>query len=517
MKKTHLKKFWKHSIPVLGCVIGSALAGPVCRAADDLPAVQAPAGFDEGTESSLNATQMSEILPWAENSRETLKDLLDTTSSFSYREAKETMVRGIQDVVLASAPKRTELLTRYVLNRALKTHALIEREVDTTQPGVVDLQVRFLRNSIQMALKYFVSDVAYLNGRFVEKKADLASMPYAEFGLDYAQFLMTLDQSVLDASAQYDIAVQALGLLEWDLYRDQDRLLYAPVISKIDRFLKLAPAQAGASDGDSIRWLRKVKKVYQDSIKSLISLRTQANKPVPAELESVAPVNYGTFNTSRKEFNYGMSVRSAAQLPTIRTTCAESGSSEAQVRCYNAMLDTLVQDKMLTTIRGICGKLGSLYHQAQCLDQAMSSITAGQDYLSVVSGACTVSGANSANIAECLSDGIKSPQDHTLAVFNNACAGLGNTYYTYNCVLYAIAGIRSRTEAHKLANTACELSDLYTSSLSSAGRVACYRAILPEFADPQLNTIALGCAAKGNTYYEANCYRDAIAARVQAN
>ncbi len=511
MNKNILRKYWKTSIPVLGCVIGSALAVPVCRAADALPAVQSPAGFDEGTESSLNAIQMSEILPWAESSKETLNDLLETTSSFSYREAKETMIRGIQDVVLASAPKRTELLTRYVLNRALKTHALIEREVDTTQPGVVDLQVRFLRNSIQMALKYFVSDVAYLNGRFVEKKADLTSMPYAEFGLDYAQFLMQLDQSVLDASAQYAIAIQALGLLEWDLYRDSDRLLYAPVISKIDRFLKLAPALAGASDVDSIRWLRKVKKVYQDSLKTLISLRKQAARSAQPGLDPAS--DSGTFNTRRKDFNYGMSIQGVSQFPTILNTCLGSASDVARLRCYNVMLDTLPQDKELSTFREACAKMSSIYHSTECVGLAMAALASGQNYLLASLDACYGNGAPHEGAAGCLTVIIKATQDYTLAAFNEACTALGNATLAYNCQRIVIADVLIQTEIHQLVIRACELIGV-SAFPTDAGRVSCYRRLLPEFGNAQLNAIALGCAVKGSYKAEAECISAAIASRV---
>lgn len=271
----------------------TALALPMQNAwaaTDALPTVTAPAGFEEGTESQLSADQMSEILPWAENSETTLKDLLETTRSFGYVEARDTLVRGIEDLVLASAPKRTELLMRYVLNRALKVHRQIEAQVDVSQPGVIDLQVRMLRASVRLAFKYYQSDLAYMNGRFVEKKTDLAGLPYASFGLEYAHFLMTLDQSLFDASAQYEIATLTLGLLEWDLYRDKDKLLYAPVIAKIDRFLKLAPKAAPAQDGDSVKWLRRVKKVYQDALSQTIELMKKTGKALPPVIAPEAPL-----------------------------------------------------------------------------------------------------------------------------------------------------------------------------------------------------------------------------------
>src|SRR4051812_35477675 len=91
-------------------ILVSLFSGTATGSAESLPPITAPAGFDEGLETQLTADQVGTILPWAQNSETTLKDLLETTRSFSYREARDTLVRGIQDVVLASAPKRTELL-----------------------------------------------------------------------------------------------------------------------------------------------------------------------------------------------------------------------------------------------------------------------------------------------------------------------------------------------------------------------------------------------------------------------
>src|SRR4051812_23356462 len=98
--------------------IAAALLSCQAQAAD-LPKIQAPAGFDEGTQTTLDASQIADILPWAKNSELALRDLLDYIRPLGLRESKEALVRGIESVVLASAPKGTETLMRYTLNRAL--------------------------------------------------------------------------------------------------------------------------------------------------------------------------------------------------------------------------------------------------------------------------------------------------------------------------------------------------------------------------------------------------------------
>src|SRR4051812_46916460 len=93
-----------------------------------LPSIQPPVDFrDEGTETQLTLEQVKEIKPWAENSRNSLANLLEMASDSNLSEARRILIEGLTEIVGHSQPKRTELLMRYVLNRSLKVVDEIEK------------------------------------------------------------------------------------------------------------------------------------------------------------------------------------------------------------------------------------------------------------------------------------------------------------------------------------------------------------------------------------------------------
>jgi len=229
----------------------SLLLGPSLRA-ETLPSVSAPAGFDEGTETRLTPAQVQEILPWATNSKQTLEDLLELIKTLSDRQAKAKLIAGFQSIVVASAPRRTETLLRVVLDRGLKIVGEIDQAADLGIPGTLAQEVRLLKLTAKLAISYF------------QNEGDLVSLPYARFGADYARFLMNLDDALFAARAQYRVAVTALGLLQWDLFRDQNKLTFAPEINKIYQFLQNMPnEEARISDQDAVMQLRQVRKIFQ--------------------------------------------------------------------------------------------------------------------------------------------------------------------------------------------------------------------------------------------------------------
>ena len=249
--------------------------------------ITAPTEFDEGTETKLPDQLTRELIPWATNSKLELEELLDFIKTQNFLDQKRTLIQGIRDTVLASAPKRTELLMRYVLNRGLKVVDILEQEADSSVAGVLDQQVRVLKQSVQMALKYYENDLAYLNS---QSKKDLVNLPFAQFGMEYAVFLMELNKSVLDASAQYEIGITALGLLQWDLYRDSARQAYAPAIMRIQAFLKMMPEKAGTNDIATVQRIRQIKKKVQqvmELVKGVIA--AEQRKIEEAELQRTHP------------------------------------------------------------------------------------------------------------------------------------------------------------------------------------------------------------------------------------
>jgi hypothetical protein len=91
---------------------------------------------------------------------------------------------------------------RYALNRGIVLNTFIQEESDANAVGTSDVQLRVLRSSVVMAIKYYDTDMDILTKK--------TSAPYVLFGLDYFEFLSELNKSIFDASAQYKIKCTAL-------------------------------------------------------------------------------------------------------------------------------------------------------------------------------------------------------------------------------------------------------------------------------------------------------------------
>ncbi|MDD4975725.1 MAG: hypothetical protein PHY93_15315 [Bacteriovorax sp.] len=235
----------------------------------NLPVINKPAILDEGTQRELTAAQIAELLPWAKDSKVFLDDLLENIQGLSTTDKIDRLVEGIKSVVGESAPKNSELLMRYALNRGLAINDIIIRETSETAVGTADAKLRVLRSSIQMAIKYYDTDIAILSKK--------GSAPYVIFGLDYFEFLSELNKSVFDASAQYAIQRSALEWLQWDLYRDLNNASYASQIVKINNGLKTFPNRR-LSDAQSIASIRQMKSVaLQLKVKETLN-RLELNK-----------------------------------------------------------------------------------------------------------------------------------------------------------------------------------------------------------------------------------------------
>lgn len=245
---------WTTAITVL--TLMSNLTMPVLQAEEAIivPTISSPSILLEGTQKELSSQQIAELIPWAKNSKSFLIDLLDATSTLSSDDKIESMRNGIKNAVLESSPKNSELLMRYALNRGLVISDILNKEIDKDQVGASDVQIRILRSSINMALKYYDNDMATLTKN--------STVPFATFGLDYFDFLTELNKSVFDASAQYSIQKSALEFLQWDLYRDLNNTNYASQIIKINNGLKLLSTKK-LTDAQSISYIRQMKKTAE--------------------------------------------------------------------------------------------------------------------------------------------------------------------------------------------------------------------------------------------------------------
>ena len=231
-------------------LILASLTGVLHAQEMTLPVIAKPAILEEGTQRNLTPAQIAELLPWAKDSKIFLNDLLENTQGLSTHDQIERLTDGIANAVGESAPKNSELLMRYALNRALVLNEILAKEMDADAVGSADIKLRVLKASIKMSLKYYDTDMMILSKKAVA--------PYVVFGLDYYEFLNELNKSIFDASAQYSIQRTSLEWLQWDMYRDLNNTRYASQIVKINNGLKTFPTRK-LSDAQSISYIRQMK------------------------------------------------------------------------------------------------------------------------------------------------------------------------------------------------------------------------------------------------------------------
>ena len=244
--------------------------------------------LDDGTETHLSSQELASIAVWAKNSEADLKDLLRSTRELSPGQSKAILVHGIRDVVLASAPKSTETLMRFALNRAIKVVDTMDKSGHADRPGESDQEVRVLTRSIEFALMYYQNDLAYINAETSNPRApqNPSLLPYAKFGGEYAQFLMSVNESLINASAQYNIGMMVLGFLQVDLDRDVKKTEYAGAMVEIERMRALWPDTAPALDSDAIKGLKEIHRVYFEVLSTLQSTGV-LQAPAPTQPEPV--------------------------------------------------------------------------------------------------------------------------------------------------------------------------------------------------------------------------------------
>lgn len=235
-----------------------------------IPVISKPALLDEGTQRTLTDEQVNELLPWTKNSRMALTSFLEDLKEISSTNDKiEFLHNGIKSVVSESTAK-SELFMRYVLNRALVLESTIKKETDSSTTGIADVKLRVLLSSVKMAIKYYDIDARMLNNQ--------TSMDFASFGAGYSTFLIDLNKSIFDASAQYSVHKIILEWLAWDLYRDSNNVVYAAQIVEISNFMKTLPTEK-LTDSQSLVYIRKMRKVEERLDISSIVEKIQSKSP----------------------------------------------------------------------------------------------------------------------------------------------------------------------------------------------------------------------------------------------
>ena len=254
-----------------------------------LPKIESPSVLNEGIQRELTATQIAELLPWAKDSKIFIIDLIDHASSLPMEQKLERLIEGTKQIVSESAPKHSELLMRYSLNRALVVANILDQELDSSSVGSIDAKSRVLIESLKMSLRYYESDMRTLSTK--------APTPFAQFGIEYFQFLTELNKSIFDASAQYNVQRLAFEFLQWDMYRDLNNTSYAPQIVKINNALKIFPLKK-MPDAHAINYIRHMRKTIEQLDMKLIAKSSQDSTSIFNKIEpKVEEGKKGKFKT----------------------------------------------------------------------------------------------------------------------------------------------------------------------------------------------------------------------------
>lgn len=263
----------------------------------DMPVVKKPDVLLEGTQQTLTAEQIESILPWAKDSKNFLADLISSTQGLNTNDKIERLTDGIKQTVGESAPKKSELFMRYILNRSLVIAETLDAEIDRDAVGSNDTKLRVLLTSAKLAIKYYDIDLKSLTNK--------TAMPFEVFGIDYFNFLNDLNKSIFDASAQYKIQRTSLEWLQWDLYRSLNNTTYAAQIVKLNNALKILPSKK-ISDAQSIANIKQMKKIIElldiPEIKNTSERLEQNNNEFEADDDN----EYAKFNDG-KQYHYSTS------------------------------------------------------------------------------------------------------------------------------------------------------------------------------------------------------------------
>jgi hypothetical protein len=305
-----------------------------------IPVISKPAVLQEGTQRELTVAQIAELLPWAKDSKVFLADLLDSTQGLSNTDKLDRLIEGMKYVVGESAPKNSELLMRYAINRGLVLNEILSQESSSEEVGSIDAKVRVVVSSIKMAIKYYDIDMATLSKK--------SSTPFVTFGLDYFNFLNELNKSIFDATAQYNIQKAALEWLQWDLYRDLNNTSYAPQILKINNAVKTLP-KTKLSDKQSLTYIRQMKMVALNlNVESIRQEAAKRDLPVVDKSTTSVPKN------NSNGFRVGDIVNTNARTNGVITKIFSDGIIVVTVDGNNSNYYKEQLERPLTCIEDFC-------------------------------------------------------------------------------------------------------------------------------------------------------------------
>jgi formylglycine-generating enzyme required for sulfatase activity len=199
----------------------------------------------------LSTNEIDKISQWMKNSRNDLKDLLVRVGDEADHFRRTALLRaGISRVIEGSFPKNTELQMRVVLHRALKLERRVSRQ--SSEKGFNRFGEAFLKGAINLALKYYTSDLSYLQDK--KNKRDLGS-----FAAKTYNFFLEQGKKIVDVTAQYQYLYSVMSIFKIDLFRSPINKApkVARIISQIHNGLRFLP-QAVSNDSIARENLRKI-------------------------------------------------------------------------------------------------------------------------------------------------------------------------------------------------------------------------------------------------------------------
>ncbi len=394
-----------------------------------LPSITKPDALEEGTQRQLSDAQIAELIPWAKNSKMFLKDLLDSIQGLSTEDKIERLDFGIKQVVSESAPKHSELLMRYVLNRAIVVKDILTKEMDSAAVGTADAKLRNLVASINLAIKYYEIDMNTLSKKSIPD--------FQIFGEDYFKFLSELNKSIFDASAQYSIQRTSLEWLQWDLYRDLNNTRHAANIIKINNALKMVPA-GKQSDFQYIKNIQQLKRISQqlDILPAPVIVNNEEQPVIKVEIERSPNFDRYSYNTSSYKC-YQKSATGEVMYSQVvsNSYCALPGAyvyNTSSYKCYKKSFDgqTMYADVVSNSY---CVENGAYSYNTSSYKCYKKSKSGDVMYADVVSNSyCTKEGAYTYNTSsyKCYKNSNWGDVMYADVVNNNYCAQEGA--YAYN-------------------------------------------------------------------------------------
>lgn len=214
--------------------------------------------YREGVKTRLSDAEIRELIPWASSSKIALGQLLKKIEYKKVTQQEEYLVEHIEKIVVKSERKFTELLMRYVLQRSLYIQDVLINETVASDFVMRNVRIMFLIEAVKFSLKYYESDLKFLNSSHTSSEYDQREKTFMVFAKKYSDFLENLSLSITDASALYQLEKINLGFYYVDRDRAPEHKLFAATTIEIHDFLSSLPLGDESSDAQLLGYVSDI-------------------------------------------------------------------------------------------------------------------------------------------------------------------------------------------------------------------------------------------------------------------